>query len=228
VNGAGADSGFEPPLQDLVTLLAYEDPSASPVGSFLQPEFLQYVADQVSSVSLIRCPIQHPLSPSTRTLGARRRIASAGARLSTVPPTRWLTGALYGLERGWQVRRVWREGVGRLGGHRQYLHGARVAVVYTVGQHQLQRGVWRECVPLPPLTLWVLLHTRCVCVLPSVWCCGESDNWLGESESPSLSTPWPASPPRSVSPRPRPPWPRPACRPSSQGHHRLHGQGDLS
>ena len=34
-------------LQDLVTLLAYNEPQSSPVGSFLQPEFLHFVADQV-------------------------------------------------------------------------------------------------------------------------------------------------------------------------------------
>lgn len=50
-DGTGSEAAaYCDKLQDLVTLLAYHEPQSSPVGSFLQPEFLDFVADLVRRV----------------------------------------------------------------------------------------------------------------------------------------------------------------------------------
>lgn len=68
-------------LQDLVTLLAYEDPFTSPVGEFLTEEYRQRVADEVngSLLEYTHRPSQAPLERLLQhTIVTRDRLATEG------------------------------------------------------------------------------------------------------------------------------------------------------
>mmetsp|Transcript_30227 Transcript_30227/g.58079 ORF Transcript_30227/g.58079 Transcript_30227/m.58079 type:complete len:244 (+) Transcript_30227:218-949(+) len=75
-------------LQDLVTLLAYEDPSASPVGELLTEEYRRCVAEKVNRSLLLYThrPSQAPLERLLQhTIVARQELANVRSHSS--PPS---------------------------------------------------------------------------------------------------------------------------------------------